>query len=310
MGELSKRIGEQGERIVLDFFSRIGWPNPSEGEDLECYIPQVHKVGSTSKHGVDLIYSYVCPVLPSHRRNIIVSVKNSQEHDTLTVKARVKEDIRQLACAVECFKRSPQCGRIVNSGGGVSHVENIGLLFKMNKADDTDKSFLGGPDTGARIDLPGSDTICFFENARHDFITGSLNHLAVNFSGWKHMFLHPRNTLTVQADVRRISTSLLPVHSLVGGPLCMRLDRQTGGSTSESALLIYSQESFSIPRFQRLVGIALELSVSWVDVVVVVPDYEELRDKNAVRQVLAGISDTTFASKIRCMSRELLPRKS
>ena len=310
MGELSKRIGEEGERIVLGFFERIGWPKPSENEDLKCYSPREHKVGKEEKHGVDLIYSYVCPVLPSHRRNIIVSVKNSLEHDTLTAKARVKEDIRQLACAVECFKKSPERARIISAGGGVSHVEDIGLLFKMNKDADGSRSFLGTPDSGMRLDLPGSSTVCFFENARNDFVLHSLNHLELNFKGWEHKYFHPRNTLTVQADVRRVSTPLLPVHSLVGGPLCLRLERKKGESGSESALVVYSQEGFTIPRFQRLVGIALELSVSWVDVVIVFPEYEELRDKNVVRQVLGGISDASFASKIRCVSSELLPRRS
>lgn len=57
MGELSKKIGEQGEKIARQFLEIIGWQDLSEGETLPCMEPKKHSRGNDSNrstHGIDL----------------------------------------------------------------------------------------------------------------------------------------------------------------------------------------------------------------------------------------------------------------
>ena len=60
MGELSKLIGEEGERIALDFFEKIGWKSLVTNTTLQCSKPVLHKRKGTEKrttHGIDLAFS-------------------------------------------------------------------------------------------------------------------------------------------------------------------------------------------------------------------------------------------------------------
>lgn len=309
MGELSKRIGEDGERIVLDFFKRIGWPAPVEGIDIPCQSPQKHREADSAQHGVDLIFSYICPVQNSHRRNIVVSVKNSTKTEKRP-RSKLLGDIIDLATAIQCFKASNARALMLRSQSGARHADDIGLLFIMNKSPRSEASIMNSMTERSRFEYPGTSSICFFENKRHDFINNALNHRALFFAEWKMAFFHPKNTQTAQANLRITHSDLLPIQSLLGGPLCIRLERGGASGVREAALLIYSEEEFSTERFQRLVAIGLELSSSWVDVFVAFPDYVEVHDKNEVRSSLSAMSDASYTQKIHCISSQLLPRSS
>lgn len=302
MGELSKKIGEAGEAMVLEFFRRIGWPAPVENTDIKCLSPAKHRERESATHGIDLIYSYICPVQPGFRRNILVSVKNSQDHETKTVRRKVVADFEDLADALVCFKPSPLRQRMVK-GGGARHIEEVGILFKLNKDPDSSKSVLGA---NRNVEFSGNPMLAFVENVRIDFIERCLHHANHHFSGWKVTFFHPRNPLTAPADARQTSSGLLPWQSVVAGPLAVKLEEK--GDDGKAVLAIYSQQPFNVERFQRLVGIAMELSASWVKARIVFPDYEDTRDGTTVRAVLSGLADASFSNKVNCMTLELLSR--
>ena len=61
MGELSKKIGEHGEKVVFNFLKCIGWHNPSDGETIPCCDSGNHrrkKKTPRTTHGIDLFFSY------------------------------------------------------------------------------------------------------------------------------------------------------------------------------------------------------------------------------------------------------------
>ena len=51
MGEFSKRIGDVGEDIVLDFLALIGWINPVRNFDIQSIDPEKHEKYSHGKNG-------------------------------------------------------------------------------------------------------------------------------------------------------------------------------------------------------------------------------------------------------------------
>lgn len=307
MGERSKNIGEDGEDIVLKFFKKIGWPAPVEGVDIPCQSSQKHRDAESADHGVDFIFSYLCPVQNTHRRNIVVSVKNSTKEEKRP-RSKLLKDIIDLASAIQCFKVSNLRAMMLRSRSGARHADDVGILFIMNKSSRSGTGIINSIGERTRFEYPGKSSICIFENARHDFINHALNHQALFFQDWKRTFFHPRNTQTAQANHRVTHSPLLPVHSLLGGPLCLRLERTGPSGMSESALLIYSQEEFSADRLQRLVAIGMDLSSSWVNVYVAFPDYIELDDKDTVRACLGSMSDASFTQKVHCISFQLIPR--
>lgn len=312
MGELSKKIGEEGERIVMRFFERIGWSPMANGIDLPCQVPEKHKKkesdSARTTHGVDLGFSYVCPALPQIRRNVLISIKHSGAEDTRTCKQQIKDDLTDLSTALACFNRSKEKANFVSQGGGATSVEDHGILLKINKDPEGEKSFLGEISTRDPIDIHGHASLCFMENTRFDFVEKCFDHLELQFSGWNHSFVIARSSLNPSPALWKPFSSILPIQSLVAGPLVIRLDKK-GAPDLDSELVIYSDEKFSIPGFKRLAGCAKVLSGNWVGVTIVFPDFQDVRDGTEVNQVLTGLDDKEFARSIRCESSDSRSRR-
>lgn len=312
MGELSKKIGEEGERIVMRFFERIGWRPMANGFDLPCQAPDKHKrkdsAGARASHGVDLGFSYVCPALQTIRRNVLISVKHSAAEDTRTCKEQIKGDLQDLSTALECFNRSKEKANFVSQGGGATSAEDHGILLKINKDPEGEKSFLG--DIGSRdpIDLHGHASLCFVENTRFDFVEKCFDHLTLQFDGYEHSFMISRSSLAPSPAVWKPFSPILPLQSLVAGPLILRVNK-SAASDLDSELVIYSDEKFSIPTFKRLAGGAKVLSTNLVCVTIVFPDFQDVRDGTEVKQLLAGLDDKEFARSIRCDSSDSRSRR-
>ena len=305
MGELQKKIGEAGEKLVYSFFRQIGWEPMSPGIDLPCEFPTKHeRRQKNGSHGVDLMFSYICPMVPAFRRNVLISIKNSNKEETKTDPSRVKDDLADVASALTCFERSPQLQTFLNQGGATAH-ENIGLLVKIDKDPEGEKSFLGELGRRSQIELEGTSAVCFMENARFDFIDKVMQHVQLRFNGHEHSFFIPNSPLNMSAETKRNSSHILPLQNLIGGPVAIRLEKDQASDNSRGELAIYSQDSFTVGRFKRLLSIAQTLSLSWVNATIVFPDYQDIRDGDAARNILASMTDKNFAKKIKLESLDL-----
>jgi hypothetical protein len=258
-------------------------------------------------HGVDFIFSYICPLEPAVRRHVLISMKNSGSDKTSSKRQLVKDDLADLATALTCFRNSKQRQELNRQGGAKSAVD-VGLLIRINKDRDGDKSFLDGLGKSEHVELEGQATVHFIENARFDFVEGAIHHVKSAFPEHSHSFVVSRNALTGSIDSWNTKTAILPIQNLVAGPLVMRLERLGMKGEVESSLLIYSQEKFTIERFKRLTSFAQVITGSWVDVTVVFPDFQKLAHSEAVDLALGGLADKGFAKHVRCASSETKTR--
>lgn len=302
MGELSKKIGEQGEKTVRRFFASIGWEPVTDGITLQCVRPKEHRrpdsAGDRTNHGVDLAFSYICPIIPSFRRNILISVKNSNDEETTTLKKRIKQDLADLGTALTCFRRSPVKANFNKEGGGAESAEDIGILVKINKDPDGEKSFLDGLGAREQMETEGMAPACFLENARFDFIEHCLQFLARTEPKADHSFFHVKSSLNMSAASRLTSSKLLPVQDLLGGPLIIKSEGE--GQDARSSLKIFSQQPFSEMRFSRLLSLGLDESSNWVNVDILFPDFQEIKHGEVVNQIKTGLANKAYARKIRC----------
>ena len=109
MGELSKKIGEQGERIVLTFLKNIGWENTSVAIDLPCLINEEHKHNGTdgrTTHGIDGLFPYESPLFENILDHIVISVKFSKNSYPAYPNSDFKSHFKDLATAMECYDKS------------------------------------------------------------------------------------------------------------------------------------------------------------------------------------------------------------
>ncbi len=278
--------------------------------DLECRFSDRHRHdGPRTMHGVDLAFSYICPVVRTVRRNVLVSVKNSNSDETRSMKKQIVRDLMDLSTALTCFNKSPQKARMIGAGGGHSSVEDIGLLIKINKDPDGEKSFLGEGAHKDPMELDGVAPVCFVENDRFDFIESCLNDVLLRYPQSEYSFVIPRSALNSSAIAWKPHSKILPVQSLVGGPLVLRLDHPVS-SNPRTEMVMYSTELFSLGSFKRLAGAAKLLTGDWAMNVLIFPDFQKVTHGTLINQILSGMNDKVFAESIRCESSQSKSRLS
>lgn len=298
-GELSRKIGEDGEKLARKFLKQIGWTAAVENQDIACVRPKDHEkkeIGETT-HGIDFIVAYDCPLVHSTRRNILISMKNSNVEETKGETSKVRDNLKDLDRALDCYRRS-ELRKMINESSDLSIIEDSGLLIKINRDRDESESFLkNSPNNKMRLDLSSGNELHFIENKRFDLVDLAYGWLKKERSIGKTHCYYPSTTSNYAADVAEIHGDTLPLHHLIAGPLIFR---HTNDTTKE--MIIFSPSNFKPTIFERLVGLANGCSNGWAGKVTIVFPELGVQDKNRANESLLGIRSTELAKSVRIES--------
>ncbi len=306
-GELSRRIGEIGERLAQDFIKKLHWIPAEENIDIKCeYCTEHQKKEDTNRtsHGIDFIVAYDCPLVPNTRRNILISMKNSMQEKTKGEVTKVKDDLKELGWAMECYKRSSLKSDI-NRYSNASNVEDVGILIKINKDKDASESFLKNLTNKNRMETSQDKEIHFIENKRFDHVDLALSYLA--FKRYKGVlnYFYPMNNQAYAADVAEIEGLLIPVQHLIASPLTFKY---TEGDLKE--FIVISSSEFDVGTLERLIGLANGCSQGWAGkITIIFPDLTE-EQKESARKSYRGIKSTQLAATIEVESLDPRARMS
>ena len=134
MGEFSKRIGEIGEEIVIEFLALIGWHDPNRNFDIPSIDPEKH---GKKSHGIDAYFHYRSPVISRTLENILISVKYSKDKYPNAPVEKFKEHYKDLGMAIESFKKSELRSKTINNCSDFEFVFDRGIIFWLNNVDDS-----------------------------------------------------------------------------------------------------------------------------------------------------------------------------
>lgn len=305
-GEISKKIGDDGEKLAREFLSKIHWPIVDENVNILCLQPKEHdRSASPPAHGVDFIVAYDCPLVHTTRQNVLISMKNSAMEKTKNQTSVVKTDLRDLGTLISCFKRSEERKRI-NKDTSRASISFSGLLIKINKDKDEAESFLPQSDE-KRLSLESNAEVHFMENKRFDFVDLAVEHLLNRFREHHWTYFYPPTTANYAADVAEIEGEVIPLQHLIGGPLTFRLTpKEIGGNRREFA--IFSPDSYSDSDLCRLIGLANGCSHGWAHRITIVFPSLSPDDKVGAEKVAKGVKSQTFADTISVESFETRSR--
>jgi len=302
MGELSKLIGQDGEDLVTDFFTKIGWTPLTVSKDIPCVNGESHKKGEgpRKEHGLDIIFSYVCPIANSVRKNVLISVKNSFQEKAPS-RTKTKIDIEDVSQALECFKRSPLKSELQSRGGGATTSQDFGLIFILNKEFDATRSFVSGTKQKEEVSTLSRNSVSVIENWRFDFIDAVINHIKLRCENWRWSFHYPESTTSATGEERQPNGRILPLESLIDGPLAIHLET-TIHERNVTRLLLFSAECYTVENFKRLAGLGLGLSSNFAEVTLVFPDSTSSTLDSDLGTLLAPMRSREYASKIKSES--------
>lgn len=273
MGELSKKIGEHGEKVVKNFLSMIGWNEIQDGVTIPCDRGGEH---DAQTHGLDVFHSVRSQLQDFTLDNVIVSVKYSAKPYPKSPISIFKRYLKDLAHTMECFMSSDH--RVDNNYKyemtGVRASREIGVLFWLTNDKNTDQSIVGKI-ANIEIDKKLSfSSIHIVDNARLAFIYSSITFVKNQFSK-KQFFFHYAFSSSNYSDPSITKFGqVMPVEYLTSNILPFRL---VDGETDKVTFCLSCFENFSEDVINRLMYLASDVSQDFTnDFIFLFPDYDHL----------------------------------
>jgi hypothetical protein len=302
MGEWSKKVGEAGESLVSEFLKLIGWADAQKGVQIPCVRPEKHESSGTRRttHGLDFLFSYRSPLMDGVLKNVVISVKFSNEVYPNSPGALFKDHFRNLAESIACYKNSPERRNSLSIGQGIERAQDEGVLFWLNNAPESYDDVIGKVSSVVTPGIDEHQTVYIVDNKRISFIYDALTYARQAFAGSEVEFFYFDTGKNNNPLSKKSSGLILPLEYINTSVLPLRI----GVKDSENVvLMLFSIESFSEDGLKRLIGLAHSLSNNWASkIVICFRDYSQLNHHNIVAAVKTSFSDKNTTARIEASS--------
>jgi len=295
MGELSRTIGEKGEKLVSEFLTIIGWENYLDDESITCHFPEKHKRPSAKRnrttHGIDVFHSFRSQLQDYTLENVVLSVKYSKDPYPTTPSFKFKEHLKDLSQAIECFMKSDL--RASNNEeyemSGINKSNDLGVLFWLTNDKNSDQDVISKI---ANINLDKNlkfSTVHVVDNSRAAFIYDSINYVRNNFINSDYYFHYAFSSSNYKdPDIHKYGR-IMPVEYLTSNLLPFRvIDKQT----QKISFCLSSREEFSEEVINRLLNLASDVSQDFTgEFIFLFPEYDPLKSDSILKRALRNKSD-------------------
>lgn len=294
MGELSKKIGQHGEKVVLNFLKTIGWISPSDGESIPCCNPDAHKRKEgtpRTTHGIDLFYSYKSNLEDFCLENILVSVKYSMSPYDSPPDSSFKKHFKDIAQTVECFSKSSLRNESNKSYeySGIRKSNDIGVLFWLTNDVDSDQDIVSKI---SNVSLDRSlefGRIQVVDSARASFIYNTVK-FASSYKGDSEAYFHYAFSSSNYTDphIEKYGKTL-PVEYLSSPIIPIRI---IDTKSRKQIFLISCNESYNENAMRRLLNFASDVCQEFSDdFVFLFSRYDELIDRPSVNSAVRSLGE-------------------
>lgn len=300
MGEWSKKIGEEGEELVKEFFELIGWKNSLGGEDIQCFKGERHKTSLNERksHGIDRLFVSLSPLEDGRLNNLVVSVKHKDKTYPSSPNSLFKKHFLDLTSALECFKHSDLRKRNSESHVGVSNISDVGVLFWITQEDEEGENIVAKLTNCRGLDEFKYETVYLIDNQKAAFIYDTLQYLKLTKNHSKIEFFYPQTGKNINPITRKSSGGVLPVEFINSNVLLLKTDHER-----KKTLAISTVDRFTIGNLKRLIGLAQVLSSDLsYSIEILFPDYVKNRHENSVKEAKSSFLDIDFTSGIKVAS--------
>jgi hypothetical protein len=275
MGEFSKRIGELGEEIVVNFLDLIGWHQPSRNFDIPSIDPDKH---GKNTHGIDAYFHYQSPMISRTLENILISVKYSKDKYPNTPVEKFKSHYKDLGMAIESFKKSELRAKTINNRSDFETVFDRGIIFWLNNVDDDSQNILQKLLT---LEAPkdfNHDGIFLVDNKKIEFFFNAIEFVKRKFPNKTIEFTYFNSGLNSDNSASK-NGSIMPVQYLASNILPIKVQTET----DKNALILCSRENFEEDEVIKLIGLAKNITANYQSsTIIAFPDYNRLQHEQQV----------------------------
>lgn len=291
MGEFSKRIGDVGEEIVVDFLALVGWHQPVRNIDIPSIDPEKHEKNS---HGIDAYFHYKSPMISRTLENILISVKYSKDKYPNAPVEKFKSHYRDLGMAIESFKKSEIRANTINSRSDFETTFDRGVIFWLNNVDDDSFDLL---EKLSKLEAPkdfNHDGIFLVDNKKIEFFFKAIEFAKRKYPNKEIQFTYFSTGLNNDNDTPK-NGSIMPVQYLGSNILPMRVQTDTDKNT----LILCSRENFEEEELIKLIGLAKNITANYQsNTIIAFPDYNRLQHEQLVNNAKLIVEEASFTNTL------------
>ncbi len=291
MGEFSKRIGDVGENIVVDFLALIGWHNPVRNFDIPSIEPEKHEKDS---HGIDAYFHYKSPMISKTLENILISVKYSKDKYPNAPVEKFKSYYRDLGMAIESFKKSEIRSKNINSRSDIESTFDRGIIFWLNNVEDDSVDLL---EKLSKLEAPkdyNHDGIFLIDNKKIEFFFNAIEFVKRKFPGKVIEFTYFSTGLNNDNATPK-NGSIMPVQYMASNILPIRVQTEVNKNT----FILVSREKFEEEELIKLIGLAKNITANLQsDTIIAFPDYNRLQHEQLVENAKQLVEEYSFTNTL------------
>lgn len=291
MGEFSKRIGEIGEEIVIEFLTLIGWHEPNRNFDIPSIDPEKH---GKNTHGIDAYFHYQSPVISRTLENILISIKFSKDKYPNAPVRKFKEHYNDLGMAIESFKKSDLRSKNINNRSDFEFVFDRGIIFWLNNTDDDSQDLL---QKLFSLEAPkdfNHDGIFLVDNRKIEFFFSAIEFVNRKFPNKTIQFTYFNTGLNSDNTAPK-NGSIMPVQYLASNILPIRVQTDTDKNT----FILCSRENFEEDELIKLIGLAKNITANYQSsTIIAFPDYNRLKHEQLVASAKLIFEEASFTNLI------------
>jgi len=291
MGEFSKRIGDVGEEIVVDFLALVGWHQLVRNFDIPSIDPEKHEKNT---HGIDGYFHYKSPMISRTLENILISVKYSKDKYPNAPVEKFKSYYRDLGMAIESFKKSEIRAKTINNRSDFEATFDRGVIFWLNNVDDDSVNIL---EKLSKLEAPkdfNHDGIFLVDNKKVEFFFKAIEFAKRKYPGKEIQFTYFSTGLNNDNETPK-NGSIMPIQYLGSNILPMRVQTDAEKST----LILCSRENFEEEELIKLIGLAKNITANYQsNTIIAFPDYNRLQHEQLVDSAKLILEESSFTNTL------------
>ncbi|HMI79960.1 MAG TPA: hypothetical protein VK484_14270 [Ferruginibacter sp.] len=291
MGEFSKRIGDIGEQIVVDFLALIGWHQPVRNIDIPSIDPEKH---AKQSHGIDGYFHYQSPMIARTLENILISVKYSKDKYPNAPIEQFKKYYKDLGMAIESFKKSELRATTISNRSDFETTFDRGIIFWLNNVDDDSQDIL---QKLFKIEAPkdfNHDGIFLVDNKKIEFIFYAIEFAKRKYPNKQIEFTY-FNTGFNSDDSSVKNGTIMPVQYLSSNILPLKIATDANKNT----LILCSKENFEQNELIKLIGLAKNIAGNFqANTIIAFPDYNRLQHEQIVDSAKLTFEEASFTNAL------------
>lgn len=298
MGEWSKSVGEQGEKIVEYLFENVlGYKTIRQNLTIDCNNGEKHKKTENPKntHGIDGLIT-VNSTLEDKVLDVgVISVKFTSNEYPSAPKGDFKKHLMDLIYTLECFENSKLSSEINKSFSNINKTDITGILVWASNESDLDSEIVSKV---ANLSI-GSEfhfnRIIVLDNSKISFFVNFIENVKNKYGAENVSFVYHNSGLNSTGLQSKSYGEFLPIQYLFSDIIPLRIEKE-----NKIDFLIGIRDNFKYEDLLRILSFikSFDHLDSSKNVIISFPDYNETKNMEDVKKAISFFGNDSFKSNL------------